>query len=448
MLKIAFLLIGPAAFRPHWRLISALGGGVVLLALLVGGDALDDGLARLSHQAFGAVFLAMGLFHLRAVAAAGSGWELGQRVIRMGLPLAVAAALLAPPAWGADWLASLVLAVALAVDGLIRFGIALLVHIPGWRRSALIGLAQMAGAAGLAWQWPLAPAGNVVLALALALALAGWVLVRMGLHLRQLSDDRSILTSSLYSTRGWNAHAPALAGGDPPRGPDQPPLILYNWTPQGSANVTLRLPVIDRYFAVPDADGGMSSGHVSLELGGDLYISYYPDDEIERSSSNFINTMSAEPTHNLVGKFIPSFAFEVDDWRAPNRQFTLRRFSERRLRAFWASFCTDSTYNLVNRNCAVAVGPALEAAMEGVWAGPRPWLRLTLLMADPGVWLAAMIRARADFLTWTPGFVVDYMAELNRAMDQGELGFGLSGAWSPAASMVGQDFPPPAYDEA
>lgn len=445
MLKIAFLLIGPAAFRPYWHVVSVLGALVMVLAVLVARDALEEH-GRFSHGLFGLIFLAIGVFHLGAVLTASERWERCQRLMRMGLPLAVAGLLLAPPSLSADWVASVVLALALVVDGTIRLAIALVVHIPGWRRSALVALAQLAAAAGLLWQWPLPPAANVTLALALSLALSGWVLVRMGWHLRQLRDDVSILRSTLYSTRNWHAHAPALVGADPPRQPDQPPLILYNWTPVGAPNVTMRLPVIDRYFAVPDADGGVSSGHVSLELGADLYISYYPDDEIERSSTNFIQTMSGEPTHNMVGRFIPSFAFEVDDWRPPNRKFLLYRFSERRLRAYWASFRQDSTYSLVNRNCAVAVGPGLEAAMEGVWAGPRPWLRLARLMVDPGLWLAALIRGRADYMTWTPGFVVDYMGELNRVMDQCDLGWSPWAARSSTPGMAVQDLPP-VYDE-
>ncbi|MBR9973548.1 protease [Magnetospirillum sulfuroxidans] len=441
MLKIAFLLIGPTAFRPFGRVISALGLCVIAAAGLTAWDALD-GIARFSHQLFGSLFLAIALFHLLAVMNAPDRGELVQRLWRMGLPLAVAAALLAPPSLHGDWGASVVMAVALVIDGIIRLGIALVVRVPGWPRNIVVALAQLGGAGGLLWQWPLDPAGNVILALSLSLLLSGWVLLRLGVHLGRLDDKTSILRSSLYSTRNWHAHAPSLEGSDPPRSAEQQPLIMYNWMPSAAPNVTMRLPVIDRYFAVPDADGGMSSGHVSLELGADFYISYYPNEEIERSSTNFINTMSGEPSHDMVGSFVPSFAFEVDDWRAPNRQFLLRRFSERRLRAYWDSFRQDTTYSLVNRNCAVAVGPGLEAAMEGVWAGPRPWLRLLRLMVDPGLWLAALIRGRADFLTWTPGFVVDYMGELNRVLDQCEQGLGLRAAWPYAPGMVGQDFPP------
>ena len=442
MLKIAFLLVGPAAFRSSWHAVGGLGVLIMALAGLVAWDALE-GHARVSHTVFGLAFLGIGLFHGMAVLGAPERRELLQRLWRMVLPLTVAVLLLAPPSLGGDRIASAVLGGALVVDGLIRFGIALVVHVPGWRRNAPIGLAQLAGAAALFWQWPLPAASNVILALALSLLLSGWVLVRLGWYLRRLPEHQSILRSTLYSARDWHVHAPSLVGDDPPRRADQPPLTMYNWTPSGAPNVRMRLPIIDRYFAVPDTDGGVSSGHVSLELGPEFYVSYYPKEEIERSSTNFVSTMSGEPTHDMTGFFVPSFAFEVDDWRAPNRKFLLRRFSERRLRAYWDSFRQDTTYSLVNRNCAVAVAPGLEAAMEGVWAGPHPWRRVARLMADPGLWLAALIRGRADFLTWTPGFVVDYMGELNRVLDQCEQRVSLRGAWSPDPGMVGG-----VYDEA
>lgn len=441
MLKIAFLLIGPDAFRQHWRAILALGAVTACLALLVALDALANA-GQLSHLFFGVIFAGIAAFHSMAVLQADHSAERWQRLLRLSLPATVALILLAPQSFNTDLIASRFLAAALIIDGSIRLGVALIVHIPGWRRSAIVALMQLLAAAGLIADWPLSPASHMSLALALALALAALTLVRLGQHLRQLPAGVSILHSPLYSTRSWQRHAPNLEGDDPPRLPEQPPLIMYNWTPSGAPNVSLRIPVIDRYFAVPDDDGGMSPGHVSLALGPDFYVSYYPIEEIERSSTNFINTMSGESSHNLEGFFVPSFAFEVDDWRPPTRQFLLRRFSERRLRAYWQSFREDKTYSLVNRNCAVAVGPALEAAMEGCWAGPKPWQRLLRFMLDPGLWLAALVRARADYMTWTPGFVIDYVGELNRMMDQCEEGTLPQAAWASIPGMVCQSFPP------
>lgn len=452
MLKIAFLLIGPAGFRPYGHIVSLLGLLVMAVAGLVAWDALD-GQARVSHQFFGLVFLGIGLFHSLVVLGAKDGRERAMRLMRMALPLFVAFVLLAPPSLGAEWLASWLLAVALVIDGTIRMGVSLIVHVPGWRRSAWVAAAQLAGAAGLLWPWPFPPSGNLILVLALSLALAGRSAVRLGRDLRRLPEGESILRTSELSFRDWHKHAPTLHGDEAPRAANAPPLILYNWTPAGDPKGTIFLPVIDRYFAVPDVEGGMSSGHVSLELGDDIYISYYPNVEIERSSTDFINTMSGEPSHNFEGSFVPSFAFEVDDWRPPNRRFLIHRFSERRLRAFWDSYRADLTYSLVNRNCAVAIGPALEAAMEGIWAGPRPWLRLARLMLDPGLWLAAVIRNRTDYMTWTPGFVVDYVVELNRVIDQCEAGQMLRTDWPDIPGLIGEDFPPAyaareAYDKA
>lgn len=202
----------------------------------------------------------IGAFHLLAVLAAPDWKERAHRLARMGLPLSVALLLLAPPMIGGDWIASIVLAAALVIDGVIRLGIAVVVHVPGWRQGIFIALAQLAGAVGLLGQWPLSSAGNIALALAVALVLSGTVLFRMGLHLRTLPEHHSILHSPIYSTRGWHAHAPNIPPSDLPRGSEQPPLIMYNWTPSGAPNVSMRLPVIDRYFAVPDAEGGCLRG--------------------------------------------------------------------------------------------------------------------------------------------------------------------------------------------
>lgn len=420
MLKIAFLLLGAAAFRPFWHVVVALGGLSLALAGLVAADAMD-GRGHLGHTLFGLVFLGLALVHLVPVIAARGRRECIHRLARLALPLIVALVLLAPPAVHADWVASLALAVALVVEGVIRMAVALVVHIPRWRRSALVAAIQLASAAALVAQWPLPAAANIALVLAVALAQSGCVLVRLGWTLRRWPGETSILRMPLYACRTWQDHAPNLAGYDPPRQADQPPLIMHGWTPVGSGNVTMRLPVVDRYFAVPDADGGVSSGHVSLDLAPDLYVSYYPGEEIQRSSTDFISTMSGEPSHDIKGLVVPSFAFEVEDWCPANLHMPIHRFSERRLRAFWDSFRQDSTYSLVNRNCAAAVAPGLEAAWEGELHCARPWVRLVRLLSDPGLWLAALIRARAEYMTWTPGLAIDYAGELIRVFEQVEL---------------------------
>jgi hypothetical protein len=72
----------------------------------------------------------------------------------------------------------------------------------------------------------------------------------------------------------------------------------------------------------------------------------------------------------------------------------------------------DDTYNLTNRNCSVSVAVALEAALEGILDDGTAWRRFHRLVANPDFWITALIRARAESMTWTPGLLLDYASSL------------------------------------
>ncbi len=57
-------------------------------------------------------------------------------------------------------------------------------------------------------------------------------------------------------------------------------------------------------------------------------------------------------------------------------------------------------------------------------AGRSPWLRLLRLLVDPDLWLAALVRGRAESMTWTPGFILDYARVLGRIVDRREAPWG------------------------
>lgn len=59
------------------------------------------------------------------------------------------------------------------------------------------------------------------------------------------------------------------------------------WTPVGSAMVSERRILIDRYLAAIDGERNISTGHTALELPGQLYISHYPLADIDRDFGNF-----------------------------------------------------------------------------------------------------------------------------------------------------------------
>ena len=94
-----------------------------------------------------------------------------------------------------------------------------------------------------------------------------------------------------------------------------------------------------------------------------------------------------------------------------------RRFSPGRLRAFWAAYRQDATYNLTNRNCSVVVALALDAALEGVLGRDTGLPRLLRLATHPDLYLATLLRKRAQSMTWTPGLVLDYARALHRVVE-------------------------------
>jgi hypothetical protein len=108
---------------------------------------------------------------------------------------------------------------------------------------------------------------------------------------------------------------------------------------------------------------------------------------------------------------------EVASRGEADERVKFHHFNAAQLRAFWESYRQDATYNLTNRNCAVAVALALDAALEGSLGGRGMWLPFLRLLANPDVWLAAILRARAESMTWTPGLVLDYARAMRRVVE-------------------------------
>ncbi|WP_210163368.1 HdeD family acid-resistance protein [Niveispirillum irakense] len=371
----------------------------------------------------GLLVLFYGLVSVVPILVAADRAERRVKVLRASLALFSGGVMLFSP-FHSEWVLSLIVALGFATDGVVRIFIASIFRFPRWRYSASYGAAELVAALCLLLQWPLSHTGNITLGIGLFIGLSGWMMLRMGFMLRNLEEEVAILMLPIFAGRGWHDHAPILIGADPPRNIDDPPLLLHIWTPVGSANVTSRRLVIDRYVAAVDANGAISTGHAALEMAPDLYISHYPAEEIERSSDDFIQALNADPRNDVKGRFVPSLALEVADWCPPDVQLRIHRYNPRRLRAFWAGYRQSDTYNVTNRNCAVVVAAGLEAALEGALAGRYPWLRLLRLLADPDLWLAALVRGRAESMTWTPGFILDYARVLGRIVDRREAPWG------------------------
>jgi hypothetical protein len=50
--------------------------------------------------------------------------------------------------------------------------------------------------------------------------------------------------------------------------------------------------------------------------------------------------------------------------------------------------------------------------LEGTLDDGTAWRRFFLLIGNPDLWIAALLRARAESMTWTPGLVLDYARSL------------------------------------
>ncbi|GAB4069433.1 protease [Ancylobacter sonchi] len=411
MLKIAFLFVGADAFRARWYVLPVLGAVLLVLASLLALDA-SDGVTLVTKEAMGAVFILNGLLALYVFVALpreGSRYlsflkataliVLGSLILDFPLETRITIA----------WLFGF----AFAVDGVGRIATATVLRFPGWQVLAACGVVELLLALLIVTEWPLSHNQNIPFCIALLLGLWGWLLVRFGLMLRSLEDEASAMNLPIFAGRGWYQNAPVLIGG-PGREAVEHPMIVHVWTPVGSAYQPERRLLVDRYIAAVDGNGVISTGHAALEMQPNLYISHYPAQEIDRSSSDFAASLRATAENDLRGRFQPSYDYESKEWCPADQNVEFHNFDPRRLRAFWAGYRQDDTYNLTNRNCSVVVAEALDAALEGSLASRYPWVRLLRLLANPDLWTAALIRSHAYSMTWTPGLVLDYARILVR----------------------------------
>jgi hypothetical protein len=186
-------------------------------------------------------------------------------------------------------------------------------------------------------------------------------------------------------------------------------LIVHVWTPAGPGRHPRRRPLIDRYIAAIDSKGRISTGHAALELAPNVYISHYPAVEIDRSPEEFGRVLRASADNDIPGRFLPSYREEADGWCEATEHIRFTRIDRLRVRHFWRAYRSDTAYNLTSRNCSSAVAHALDAALEGVLGQTeRPWRAFFRALTTPELWIAGVLRRRAEAMAWTPGLVLDY----------------------------------------
>lgn len=420
MLKLSFLLIGPRAFKSRWYVLSASGLLLIIAALFIAFFA-DADTVDLTGRSIGAAFILAGIAHLRDfLGKTDHVRRLIARIQSVGLIILGTIIL----DWPIDTHLGLPLlfGLAFALNGLVRIAMGPLLRLRGWRAGMVFGIAELGMAALVLTGWPLPQDQMVALCIGLVVGLTGGLLLRIGLMFRTLEAEAAILNLPIFAERGWYDSAPVLVETGEAVTVDQP-MLVHVWTPAGSVTAPERRLLIDRYVAAVDKDGAISTGHAALEMPPSLYISHYPEVLLECGVEGFLTALRATSENDAKGKFQPSYAYESDWWCPADAQVSFRNYDPRRLRAFWSGYRQDDTYNLVNRNCSVVVAHAMEAALEGALDTRRPWLRLLRLLANPDIWLAAMIRGRARMGTWTPGLVLDYAHTLARLVERRDVGW-------------------------
>lgn len=417
MIRLVLLLLGAPAVRSRWPLLLGFGLLCMAVAILVIGEAVE-GVTLVVTNTFGWILVLDGLATL-AIGQDTQGAAHRFDLIRATILIVLGLLILDFP-WKNDFANSLLFGLAFLVDGAARIATALILRFPGWAWVVFGGVVEIGLAILAGTSWPVPYEKTVPFCIGVLLLLAGWTVLRLALSLRRLPPDGSILALPAFGRRCWYVHAAGLEAPNSPAAPEERKpslLVLHVWTPVGSASDPLRRPLIDRWIAAVDKKGQISTGHAALELVPDLYISHYPRTEVERSSADFIRQLRATFCNDVPGRFLPSYRYEADTWFEADAQVFFRRFDETRLRAHWAAYSADDTYNLTRRNCSVSAAVALEAALEGACGKGPFWPRLFRLLTSSDLWVAVAVRHRAKAMTWTPGLLLDYARALHRVVE-------------------------------
>lgn len=416
--QLAFLLVGSDSLRRRWMVVAGIGVLLVLLGLIIFGEA-AEGITLAAIDAFGFVILFQGVLTFFTALAAGAALGLYINLARSILLVVLACLILDFP-WRNELAVTVLFGLAFLVDGILRIGSAYVLRYSGWRTMLVWGVVQLVLAALIFSDWPIPRGKNIPFFVSISLMFSGWVVLRMGLMLRSLEPEAAILNLPMFGKRAWYEHAPVFAGpGGPP--PSGEPMVVHVWTPLGTAHGAARRPVLDRYIAAVDSKGVISTGHAALEAKPDVYISHYPASELDRDPSQFMRAFRATRDNDVPGRFQPSYEEEAAGWTEADAHVIFRNYNQRRLRAFWIGYRQENTYNLTNRNCSVAVASAMDAALEGALATRWPFVRIAILFANPDLWMAAMLRHRAESMTWTPGIVLDYARLMKRLVEPNQI---------------------------
>lgn len=396
MIRLSMVLLGNDFVRKRWSALALTGivWGAAGVAIFI--DALD-GVLYFPLHVFGYLLLLEALIIL-LVPAPRTGTAAALRKGR-GLVFLVLGLLIVDRQHAAGLILALLFGGAFLIDGGFRLAAAMVVRFVGWPVSLLTGLFEIGFGLFILEPYPTLYKGTVPFCIGMSIFLSGCALLRQAWRFK---NWQSFVTPSAVS-------APACSHA----------LVIHVWTPSGTVDDTLvRNRLLNRYIAAVDINGVISAGHAALECAPDIYISHYPQDDIDRSAGDFVRLLRATPNNDVPGRFLPDYPSEVADWCPSSVQVSFAHYDARRLNAFWADYRQNSTYNLTSRNCSSAVAHSLEAALEGAMnRGHSSMLDFARIIISPEFWVAAQVRKRAEAMAWTPGLVLDYARALHAAIE-------------------------------
>jgi uncharacterized membrane protein HdeD (DUF308 family) len=399
MIRLLILLLGAEVVQRRWRLLLAIGALWAALGVAIMIDAFDGSTVVRPHY-FGYLLLLEGIISLLAgmIATERRAQQLAKAVILL-LPAVI---IVAQPRHS-NTLIAMLLGGVMLLDGSLRVASAWMVRFDAWRMAIGAGIVEIILAIITLEPWPTWYEGTIGFNVGALLIISGWGTALLANRLRMLPADApiSMLVGGAFPTALWIPAVPDDAGHDD--------LIVHVWTPKGPGRRARRRPLVDRYIAAVDASGTVSTGHAALELAPNVYISHYPAAEIDRSPDEFGRVLRAGAENDLPGLYQPSYAEEAAGWCEATEHVRFTAIDRVRVRHFWRAYRSDTTYNLTSRNCSTAVARALDAALEGILGqDERPWRAFFRALLTPELWVAGVLRRRAEAMAWTPGLILDY----------------------------------------
>lgn len=399
MIRLLLLLLGAEVVQRRWRVLLAIGAIWAALGLFTMLDALDGATLIRPHY-FGYLLLLEGVITLLAGLMATQ--RRVQQLAKAVILLFPAVIIIAQPRHS-NMLIAMLLGGVMLCDGALRIASAWVVRFDNWRMAMVAGIVEIVLAIITLEPWPTWYEGTIGFNIGALLIISGWGTILLANRLRGLPPDApiSMLLGGAFHAALWVPATPDNAGHDD--------LIVHVWTPTGPGRHARRRPLVDRYIAAVDHKGRISTGHAALELAPNVYISHYPAVEIDRSPEEFSRVLRASVDNDIPGRFLPSYAEEAADWCEATEHVRFTRIDRLRVRHFWRAYRSDTAYNLTSRNCSSAVAHALDAALEGVLGQTeRPWRAVFHAIMTPELWIAGVLRRRAEAMAWTPGLVLDY----------------------------------------